>query len=251
MSNEHTHDDDLADALDEEARRQEDRRRAALGPEDAERAERGRPRRWWPVYTVGMVLLVAAVVVVLVWPRGDVPGSVPDGGPGTTQHGAGSSGGDVGSSGSSDIDGADLLTDPWPAKAVAALSRDTGLTEASRLLLTRTQVQATGPASAASTGTTSWSDYVYVEDTAVDLGDALVAPKDDELFPLDGFDAGTIPGLVTKALSGSGDATSVYVLVARDTVSDGSPVRIQVYVTGKDETHLLTADAHGTVLSED
>jgi len=250
MSNDHRHDDDLADALDEEAREQEERRRAPASTEDAGRLERSTGRRWWPVYVVGMVLLVAAVVVVLVWPRGDVPGTAPDGGHGSAQHGDGTSG-DVGSSGSSDIDGADLLTDPWPSKAVAALERDTGLSKASRLLLTRTQVQATGPASAKSTGTTSWSDYVYVEDTAVDLGDALVAPKDDELFPLDGFDATTIPGLVTQALKGSGDATSVYVLVARDTVTDGAPVRIQVYVTSKDTTHLLTADAHGTVLSRD
>jgi len=223
-----TRDDDLADALEAESLQE-----LAQDPDDRSRAG----RRWWPLYAVGILVMVVAVVLVLAWPRDDAPSGTAS--PTTST--------------SADLAGADLLTAPWPSNAVTALGRDVGLTKVSRLLLTREQVQATGPASEKSTGSTAWSDYVYVEDTAVDLGDALVPPSDDELFALDSFDASAIPTLVADApgLTGTTDATSVYVIVERDTVTEGAPVRISVYLAGGKESHVVTADAHGSVLSTD
>lgn len=150
--------------------------------------------------------------------------------------------------------GADLLTADWPVKAVTAFERDTRLTQVSRLLLTSTQIQATGPTTAVSAtpaATTDWSDYVYVEDHASSLGDALVAPSEDELFALADINASALSTLTARApgLTKISSPSAIQVVVARDPVTEGNPVRIQVFVTGTGISGLITADATGRILA--
>lgn len=212
-------DDDLADALDHEAR-----------------TRRPMSRRAKLTVLISVIVLVAVSVGALLWQQHRKAADRPS----TAEV-------------EKAILGADLLTDDWPVKAVAAFKRDTKLTQVSRILLTPTQVQATGPTTdvaASQPATTKWSDYVYVEDRASSLGDALVAPKASDLFNTADINAAAIAPLVAQApsLTKIPQPISLQVVVARDPATENMPVRIQVFVTGSTTTGLVTADASGKIL---
>lgn len=215
-------DDDLADALDHEAS-----------------TRRPLARRTVVVILVSVLVVLGGVTTTVLWVQHRREAARPS--PSEVEQA---------------ILGADLLTADWPVRAVAAFERDTQLTQVSRLLLTSTQVQATGPTTAVAAtppATTDWSDYLYVEDHASSLGDALVAPAAAELFELSEVNAAAIAPLAANApgLTEISSPTAVQVVVARDPVTAGDPVRIQVFVTAPGATGLVTADATGRVLASE
>ncbi|WP_142112396.1 hypothetical protein [Rarobacter incanus] len=118
-----------------------------------------------------------------------------------------------------------LMASPWPQRALDALHTEHGITALSRLLLTSTQIQATGKAADG-----AWQDYVYVEDTAVSLGDPLTAPTSASAFALADVSGGQIGRAVADVMGDSPRPVAItQVVVQRDTVAQGNPITIEVY----------------------
>ncbi|GAA2241791.1 hypothetical protein GCM10010401_13290 [Rarobacter faecitabidus] len=137
-----------------------------------------------------------------------------------------------------------LMADPWPAEALTALKTEQGVTTLSRILLTADQIQATG---ADATG--AWQDFVYVEDSALPLGDPLIPPRQEDEFSLADVDANAIGKAATSTVAGAKSGIDVtQVIVERDALADGAPIVIEVYWKAGDDLQVSRFDATGTPL---
>lgn len=197
-------------------------------------------RNWWLL--LGVVAVCAAVVIgfIVFWPSAEKPS------PPASQNTASPGNSTEPPAGGPAIPGADLLTGTWPQQSAKAFNRDLKVTRVSRVLMTSNQIQATGAVPGADH---IWSDLIYIEDKAIDAGSALIAPQPAELFDLKDVALGEVPRLVASAqAAASQPITDTLVMIARDAVSPGDPVHIQVFVTGAGKRSLLTASAAGVEL---
>lgn len=129
-----------------------------------------------------------------------------------------------------------LMASPWPENALTALKDEHSVVVLTRLLLTGTQIQATGAAepveAAASEDDESWAwqDFVYVDDTAIVLGDPLLEVDEAAMFDIDDVAGAAIGRAVTEAAAGGeGNTEITQAIVERDTVDEDHPVVIEVY----------------------
>ncbi|SNS94185.1 hypothetical protein SAMN06309944_1460 [Micrococcales bacterium KH10] len=182
-------------------------------------------RHWWWLVLAAVVMLIIAIVWL--WPRGSGQPRDP-----ASQDPASLSLG--------------LLAVPGPSDALAAFASDLGITEVSRLLLTPEQIQATGRTAE---DDAAWQDMLFVEERAIELGDALLDPAESEAFELATVDGRVLSDLIAQTLSGAGDdARITQVLVRRDPLASGNPVLVEVYWQDASGLHVTRADLDGTVI---